>query len=235
MISPARLVPASYSFLHLLLFGGLTVGALFLILGLRIGLVSLFPVLLTWPLLGAATLVLAYLLWIFAGLGMLRFHQHRWGEPPLTLTFPGLRWGLIFPLGLWFVLLASLALLVHVAGGHIPGISGEGTSLAALPQTPWATVLLIFSAGVLAPLAEELIFRGILLPGLLRWMAAPASIFLSGLLFALAHGQPGTLLTLWFLGIAAGYLTYKSGNLWPAVVFHLANNLAALVFDYLIS
>jgi len=234
MMTPPRLAPASYPLPSLLLFGAACILGLLGVLAGRAGLVVLFPDLLRWPLLGALTLVIAYLLWIGGGAFMLRWHHRRWGEAPVHLAFPGVLWGLVIPLASWFLLIGALALLVQLAGGHIPGVSGEGTSLAALPQTPWATVLLIFSAGILAPIAEEMIFRGILLPGLLRWMAAPAALLLSSLLFALAHGQPGTLMTLWSVGIAAGYLTYRSGNLWPAVVFHLANNLAAILFDYLV-
>lgn len=43
--------------------------------------------------------------------------------------------------------------------------------------------------GVCAPIWEEFIFRGFLLPSLARWMPVPAAILASASFFALAHAQ----------------------------------------------
>jgi len=226
------LLPAKFSLSEILYFFLYCIGSLFGLLALRGLLLRAIPALNAFQDLGAITLFFAYLFWIFGALVFFRRHDQYWGRYTVSTQFPGWLWTIVYPVLLWGSLIGILALLATLAGGSIPGITGDGTSIARLPQQGLGTFFLLLSAGLLAPIAEELIFRGILLPYFLRFTTAPLAISLSGLLFALAHMQSGTILTLWILGSAAGFLCYKSGNIWPAIIFHTVNNALAIFVDY---
>jgi membrane protease YdiL (CAAX protease family) len=90
-----------------------------------------------------------------------------------------------------------------------------------------AAVLMIV---LLAPVAEELFFRGFLFAGLrTRWSLWPAAIT-SGLIFGLVHAPTGitTVVPLATLGFALCWLYDRTGSLWPCVIAHMINNGLAL-------
>jgi membrane protease YdiL (CAAX protease family) len=90
-----------------------------------------------------------------------------------------------------------------------------------------AAVLMI---ALLAPVAEELFFRGFLFAGLrTRWTLWPAALT-SGLIFGLVHAPTGitTVVPLAALGVALCWLYDRTGSLWPCVIAHMINNGLAL-------
>ncbi len=90
-----------------------------------------------------------------------------------------------------------------------------------------AAVLMIV---LLAPIAEELFFRGFVFAGLrTRWSLWPAAIT-SGLIFGSVHAPTGitTVVPLAVLGFALCWLYDRTGSLWPCVIAHMINNGLAL-------
>lgn len=101
------------------------------------------------------------------------------------------------------------------AGGSNPLLeqvldSHNGAALACLALT----------AVLLAPLFEELLFRGVLLPVVAKEWGAPAGIVVSAVTFALAHLSLSEALPLLALGLGLGWLRYSSGRLMSSVVMH---------------
>ncbi len=66
--------------------------------------------------------------------------------------------------------------------------------------------LLLITTVVLAPVFEELVFRGILLPVLVSKVGKISGVLLSALIFALAHLSVGELPPLFVLGIGLGLM-----------------------------
>lgn len=86
-----------------------------------------------------------------------------------------------------------------------------------------------FYAVLYAPFVEELLFRGFLLPPLLRRLGPSAGLVVGGALFGLLHASdPTAMAPLAVLGLALGYLRHRSGSLWPSLCLHVANNTVAL-------
>ena len=89
---------------------------------------------------------------------------------------------------------------------------------------------------VLAPLAEELLFRGALLRALMRRTSPAWAVFGSALVFALVHplGDPevGSVIVvpaILTLGVVSGYLAVRSGDLSRSIMLHAGFNLLTVV------
>lgn len=80
--------------------------------------------------------------------------------------------------------------------------------------------LLAITATVLAPLFEEVLFRGVLLPVVGRRWGVSAGILVSALVFALAHLSLSEAPPLLALGIGLGWLRWSSGRLFSTVLMH---------------
>lgn len=86
--------------------------------------------------------------------------------------------------------------------------------------------------GILAPIAEEMVFRGAILRSLLKafspqmhWLA----IILSALLFGVVHGNLPQGCHAFAIGLLLGWLYYRTDSIVPGVVFHWVNNSVAYV------
>ncbi len=109
--------------------------------------------------------------------------------------------------------------------------SGSNPLLEVVLNTgdPLALITLATTAVVLAPLFEEMLFRGVLLPVLGQHWGAGWGVGISALVFALAHLSLGELTPLFVLGLALGWLRLCSGRLAPCVLMHsLWNGLTFL-------
>lgn len=90
-----------------------------------------------------------------------------------------------------------------------------------MPLTVGATLL---AAVLVAPICEEIFFRGFLLMGLARAMPSWLAIILASLIFAAAHASPGSFVLLFVLAIFLGIIRIATGSLWPGIVLHMLNN-----------
>lgn len=82
---------------------------------------------------------------------------------------------------------------------------------------------------VAAPIVEELIFRGVILDGLLKRYSPVKSIFISSLLFGIVHLNPWQFVGAMGLGVFMGWVYHKTQNLSLCILIHFANNLFAFV------
>lgn len=128
----------------------------------------------------------------------------------------------------------TLLVMPFLGGGEfqnpqIEAITGGG----ALTQRD--LVLLMLLIAVVAPIAEELFFRGMLYPLLRRRWSAPMAIVLNGLLFALIHVIPVILPGLFFVGLVLAWVRERSGSLWPCILLHALQNGIVLAGIYMVA
>ena len=84
--------------------------------------------------------------------------------------------------------------------------------------------------GILAPLAEEMVFRGAILRTLLNYFNGRMywiPIIVSALLFGLVHGNMAQLLNAFLIGILLGWMYYRTESIVPGIVLHWVNNTVA--------
>ena len=87
-----------------------------------------------------------------------------------------------------------------------------------------------FAVGLLAPVCEELVFRGAILRALLSWTPRHwVAIATSALFFALVHANPAQMPHAFIAGLLLGWLYYRTDSVVPGVVYHWVNNSMAYV------
>jgi uncharacterized protein len=93
----------------------------------------------------------------------------------------------------------------------------------------WDGVLIIGNAVVVAALAEEMLFRGMVQQTLESVHETGKAILLSAIFFALLHLNPWWMIQITLLGLALGYMAWKSDSIIPTVIIHGLNNLLAVI------
>ena len=156
------------------------------------------------------------------------------GRPPsLTLR---LRRSRIAGRGLAIVVLGTLALSQALESLTIVLGVGPGPALDWIEQTmagapPIGVLLAVVVVGVLAPVGEELFFRGYLQTRLRRvWSAGPA-ILVTALAFGVIHGEPMHGVLAFGLGLYLGLVTERAESVVPAMICHAANNSLSVVLS----
>lgn len=94
--------------------------------------------------------------------------------------------------------------------------------------------LLLLGVVVLAPVVEELLFRGALLRALQRRFTVPRAVFLSAAVFAAVHvvGDPGSYAVvpgLLLLGLVSGWQAARTGDLSVSILLHMGFNLISAI------
>ncbi len=112
---------------------------------------------------------------------------------------------------------------------HDPGGSNPMLDLVLSSPDPRALACFALTAIVLAPLFEEALFRGVLLPVVGSRWGGGAAVLISAAVFALAHLSLSELVPLFVLGMGLGWLRWRSGRLGASVLMHaLWNSLTFL-------
>jgi membrane protease YdiL (CAAX protease family) len=142
--------------------------------------------------------------------------------PTLALRRVPLAWGAKLALAVF----AGLTVLDLVSEPLVHAGKKQGIAPTHAPngQRQWIVLgLALVALVVIAPIAEELIFRGLCFASLGRY-ALPAS----AALFAVAHGLPVLLVPIFIAGLGIGWLRYRTGSLYPGLAVHMALNATAL-------
>jgi membrane protease YdiL (CAAX protease family) len=98
------------------------------------------------------------------------------------------------------------------------------------PITTYATLL---ASVVFAPFCEEIFFRSFVFMGLLRSMSLRVAIVVSALIFAVAHGDPGSFVVLFAIGLALAFLRWRTRSIWPSIGLHFLNNFVGALQIFL--
>lgn len=148
--------------------------------------------------------------------------------------------------GSWLSAIGWVALLLVTTrvAAWVWGIASRAVGFDP-PTVPNGGFAQVFGAGwaglalsialvvIIAPIAEEMVFRGIILGALgARW-GALTGLLGSALIFALYHLTPWQIVPIFILGMACGWLTQHRGSLWPAVSLHVLYNAVPVILAFI--
>jgi membrane protease YdiL (CAAX protease family) len=140
----------------------------------------------------------------------------------------------LFAVGIWLIGITVLLFWVQaLIWLGVDALLPPDTAKQALDEARGSIVITIVLVGVLGPIAEEIFFRGYVLPGLIKRFGLARSLLLSSLLFGLFHIDPGAIVPTFALGLTLGWVYLKTGSIWPAIFAHgLHNTMAVLIAKY---
>lgn len=130
-----------------------------------------------------------------------------------------------------------IVLLVSVINQKLWEGQGGNNPLLQLvlrSQDSLALMMFFFTAAIAAPLFEEILFRGFLLPSLTRYLPVWGSILVSSLLFAAAHLSLSEIIPLTSLGIVLGIVYTRSRNLLAPMLLHSLWNSGTLLSLFIV-
>ena len=186
------------------------------------GLAAENPMLIIWGLVISATIQLG-LLWLYLRkdnraevIGLTHFGRISIGKTALVAV------------GALVLASALNALYANYVISGQPMQDDMAKLLASIPRTPLNIGLGVLAIAVIAPLIEELLFRGLLQNALGHHMPAWAAIIVSAFTFSVVHMQPLAIPALMALGAAFGFIYYKTGSLRMTIILHMINNILAL-------
>ncbi len=122
-----------------------------------------------------------------------------------------------------------MILLANFLSNYLPFIKNSLEDFSNLVSVfdgyPFLTII---SVVILAPIFEELVFRGIIFNEASKYKGGAFPIIISALLFGLAHMQPIQIVYAFIVGLIFGFVYSKTHSL-PIVMFlHMLNNLLTL-------
>lgn len=132
-------------------------------------------------------------------------------------------------LGIGFLLLLPMLMVINGTAyqlhewmrGFWPDLDGQEVVEAFRTSTdPAAKVLMAVSAVLIAPLVEEVVFRGFIYAVIKRHTDGIYAAMCSSLLFAIVHLHVGTLIPLALLALFFCYMYERTGSLWVPMVLH---------------
>jgi len=106
-------------------------------------------------------------------------------------------------------------------------------NIALQPESAIGFILLFLAIVIIAPVGEELLFRGFLQQFLEQhWKDVTRAILVTSLFFAIIHMNSYWLIQIYILGIFLGYLSWRTGSVIPSLILHAINNGTALIFSF---
>lgn len=171
-----------------------------------------------------------FILFLVKGLPLLDFWKIEWTKSGRFLAQAGKTYLAIFlPLTLVTALCSMILSIVGFEDVSQPAIQAF-MNAKDLPST----LVFIFFASVVAPVWEEITFRGFLYPYLKSKMNYQSALLVSGLLFALMHQHAPSFIPLTLLGVCLGLVFERTGSLISCIFLHALFNLATCIVLLLI-
>jgi len=163
----------------------------------------------------------ALLIWTIKRIRHWEWVDFGWHSVPLKKLLPKI-------LGLYaltWIINISYAIFLYQHG-----LTPPDTDVYAklLGQATWYSLSLnLVLAGVLAPLVEETLFRGVIFGSLQAYFGKWTSAVLNAVIFSALHFQAYGFFPRFMLGMALVYLYDKYKSLYPAIALHALNNIVA--------
>ena len=176
---------------------------------------------------GVLFLELIYLLPVALIFAWRHIHWKHLGFGKFTVNVMGIGCGLLFG--------GYAIILIHNAILYAFGLGTQGDQIFEILNQLDSPVWFFFVGAIIAPLVEEIFFRGFLFQGFRQKYGWLPAILLSSAIFGVAHLDPVSLIPTFILGCVLAYVYHRSNSLWPGIIFHAMINSFSLCAVYVIS
>ena len=139
------------------------------------------------------------------------------GRDPARALLTGFGWGILAWLGATLVSAGVVWLLESIGFDAEPQAAEQAIALV----DPWLVVVAVV---ILAPIAEEIFFRGVVFNAWLREGGPRWAFFGSSALWALIHLSVVALVPIFLLGLALAWIYRRTGNLLAPIAMHATVN-----------
>jgi membrane protease YdiL (CAAX protease family) len=112
-------------------------------------------------------------------------------------------------------------------------ISVQMVSWSAHPTIAIIAFSILF-IGLLAPIAEEIVFRALFFGWLRKRFSVLVSVLINGLTFAAFHGDPGQFVQLSAAGCLFAFVYARTGSLIPSITAHACMNCTSVLITFLL-
>jgi len=135
----------------------------------------------------------------------------------------------------WFFLV-KLASAIYTLVAQRLGINPSEEAVRRLPEifgrSTGGFLLAVLVVAVVAPVAEELFFRGFVYPAFRQRWGVTAAIIITSVLFALFHFSPSVFIPIFIIAVGLAYLYQVTDSLGPPIMLHALNNFLSVVVIY---
>ncbi len=183
---------------------------------------------------GGVTTAVLFLLQVlmFAAVWLLAVRWRGASLASLGLGTANLRWPVIVG---WAALALTVSILAGIAyQGIVSGLGIESLEPSPVPERLLGEgIVRTLTVGILVvvgPLAEEVFFRGFLLPAFVQGIGMLPGLIVSSAIFAVAHGDLTVLLPTFASGAILSWLYLRTRSIWPGFLAHAGQNSLAVTF-----
>ncbi|MEJ2758555.1 MAG: type II CAAX endopeptidase family protein [Anaerolineales bacterium] len=135
---------------------------------------------------------------------------------------------MVIPLRLIFAAIVIWA--ENLIYGEVTSLSLRESLFSVGFDTWYGIVLMVLSVGILAPIAEELIFRGLLYDFFRQKTGVSWAVLITSGLFGLAHYDSlAVVVSSFIMGLVMAIAVEKTKSLWVSIFMHVATNSGAIV------
>lgn len=128
---------------------------------------------------------------------------------------------------------AGLSLYINLVVGFLQMFMENNTyqdlmDKITVGHSIWEMILWM---GIVAPIAEEMIFRWLIYLRLRDFMKIPAAVLISSVIFGVYHGNIVQAIYAGIVGAAMAYILEMSGNIWSCVFIHMGANIFSVILS----
>lgn len=155
-----------------------------------------------------------------------------WKRIPLRyLGFGKFDWNTL-GLGCGLLIASYVFIIIHNVILMALGVDTQGEAILRFFDSLESPVWFFFVGVVLAPIVEEIFFRGFVFQGFRQRYGWISAMLVSSIVFAVAHLDLVAFLPTFILGCLLAYMFQRSNSIWPGVILHFLVNAFGLCAAY---
>jgi membrane protease YdiL (CAAX protease family) len=154
---------------------------------------------------------------------LLKWFSNKANEQKAKQHFNGKSFAYVALMIIAFRVIFDNSLTLWVSNIPMPEFINE-----AFEELAISPIILILSVGVVAPIYEEVLFRGIILKGMAKKINPTIALVISALFFALMHMNIPQGINAFLLGLVIGVIYLRTESIYLSIFAHFVNNFLAI-------